>query len=445
MAISTEITKQPKSSIEIKVSVDAAEVDQTFSKTYQEVAPKIRVNGFRPGKAPISVIKMKYGSSIKAEVLDKLIQQGFQAAVEEHDLKPISKGELSGELPELEEGAPFNFAVKIDVFPEIELPEYKGIAISRNKYEVKEKDVTAELKNLQERFSKLEDVEDGQVQKDNYAQIDYTVEVDGEQLDQYQRENYLWDQAAGASFPNLKKELIGKKAGDTVVVESSFPKDFADEEMAGKAAVFHVTVNKVQVREIPAIDDEFVKKISQAETVDDFKKQLRENMEEHAKNRESREAQTELMTFLGKETKVDVPESMIESEIDSMAAEFRNTLQYSRTTMEEYLETAGKTEAEMREDFRESAEQQVITMLALNEIGKQEEIEATEEDIDSEVEMIARRYGQPGEMIRGYLEQNGQLESIIHGIKRRKTLELLEELANIKTAKTIPISEVKDQ
>lgn len=444
MAISTEITKQPKSSIEIKVQVDAAEVDQTFSKTYQEIAPKIRVNGFRPGKAPISVIKMKYGSSIKAEVLDKLIQAGFQAALEEHDLHPVSKGELAGELPELEEGTAFHFAIKIDVFPEITLPEYKGIAVSRNKYEVKDKDVEAELKNLQDRFSKLEEVADGQVKKDNYALVNYTVEVDGEVLDSYNRENYLWDQAAGASFPDFKKELIGKKAGDSVTVNSSFPKDFADETLAGKSAKFSVDIIKVQERIIPEIDEEFVKKIAQAESVEDFKKQLRENMEEHAKNRESREAQTEIMTFLGKETKVDIPDSMVESEIDSMVAEFRNTLQYSRTTLDEYLENAGKSEAELREDFRESAVQQVITMLALNEIGKKEEIEAGEDDINGEVEMIARRYGQPGEMLRGYLEQNGQLESIIHGIKRRKTLELLEEMANIKTAKTISISEIKD-
>lgn len=443
MSITATIAKQPHSSIKLDIAIAADDVTTAFAETYAELAKKIKVKGFRPGKVPASVIKMKYGTSVTHEVLDHLLNKAFRQAIKDNDLHPVNHGSIDGELPELAEDKPFSFSMLVDVYPEFTLPEYLELPVTKDQYEIRDKDIQSELEHLAERFATIEDIPAAVVEKDSLVKLDYQVEFKGAVVENLSRQDQSYDQDKGAAYPNLKKGLLGLKAGDSTDIKSSLPKEFPNKDMAGKDVVFKVTVKSVQKRVLPALDDEFAKKVSQEETLDAFRETLRKNMEEHARRRESRNVQSAILEQLGKAVTIDIPASMIEAEINSLIANLKNDLLYARMTFEQYLEESGKTEAQLREELAEPARKQTTTLLLLSAIAKKENIKAEEDEIREEVEQLARRYSASYEDAYKHLAEHGEIDSIAFGIRRRKTLEFLEEKAKIKKGKTLGFADLQ--
>jgi len=441
--ISAEVTKQEKSSLKLDISIDAAEVDKAFDEYYKELVKKVKVKGFRPGKVPVGILRMKYGESISQDVLENLLNTSFRQIIQEKDLHPINSGSLAGELPALKEGENFAFSIEVDVYPEFELPEYKGLSITKNTYEVKDKDVDSEIQKMTERFAKMEDESDETpAGKDSVILFDFDLVFDGEIDEKMHRDGYSYDQGNPPAWPNLKKSLIGKKAGESLETKGSYPKEFPDKDRAGKDCMFKIDIKKIQKRELPEINDEFVQKISQDKTVADFKASMRTQMEEHAKHRESKNAQSDLIDQLMKKTTIDIPESMVKSETDAQIAQLNNTLMYSNMSYDQYLQETGKTDEQIREEFREPAVKQVTSLLILNEISKKEDVKTEGSEIDEEVEQLAKRYGQKFEDTKKNLAEHGELDNIAFGIRRRKTLEFLENEAKVKQGKTLSYTEI---
>lgn len=443
MAISAEVTKKPHSSVQLDINIDAEDVKQAFDTVYRQLLKKVRVKGFRPGKAPVGIIRMKYGESVAQDVLQDLLNKAFRSVIQEKQLHPVGGGSIIGELPKLDEEKAYAFSMAVDVYPEVDLPEYKGLSVTRHPYKITDKDVDAEVEKFRERFARLEDKQ-GAAGPEDIVVLNYTVEQDGETLEKYSREHYSFDVNSGLSYPPLAKELVGKQAGDSFEVNKDFPADFPEKIRAGKPALFKVNVEEVQTRVLPEVTDEFVARVSPHKTVDEFRSSLREYMEHNAREQESRQVQNDLLDQILKKTRMEVPLSMVESELDTVINNLKHTLLYSRIDFQDYLKQVGKSEASVRDEFRAAAEKQVQRLLILNEIGKAEEIEATDSEVNDEINKLATQYRQSFEDTKQYFTEKGELDSIAYGIRKHKTLDFLENNAKIKDGKAKPFAELND-
>jgi len=443
MPIKAEITRQPGSSLKLNISIDAEDVTAAFKSAYSEFSRKIKMKGFRPGKVPVGVIKMKYSTAVSQEVLDKLLNNAFTQAIKDNDLHPVSRGEIDAELPELKEGEAFNFSMTADVYPEFDLPQYTELPVTRNSYEIKDKDIDAEIAHLAERFATIEDIEAGTVASDSLVVLDYDVEFNGEIIEELSRAGVCYDQAQGIWYPIFGKGLRGLAAGESKDFKSSFPKEFGMKEKAGKDMVFKVKVVRIQKRVLPEINDEFVRKISTDTTLEEFKTNIRKNMEQHVRQQQSFKVQTDIMAQLVKVAEIDLPKSMVQSQISREVATLKKKLLSSRSTLEQFLEESGKTEEGLREEFTEPAQNLVKTVLILNAISKNENIKAEEGEIKEEVERLARIYNATFEETRIRLAREGKIESIAFDIRRKKTMEMLESKAKIEQGKTLDYAELQ--
>ena len=441
VSITAELSKQPKSSVKLEIVVGNDEVKAAFDKTYQEVAAKAHVKGFRPGKAPIGVIRMKFGHAISHDVVEKLVQEGYSHAIEQHKLQPVGKGTVTSEMPELGEGDSLPFTMEVDVYPEVTLPEYKGLAVSRDSYEVKDSDVDAEIAKLAERFTKFED-KTGALAADDLAVVDYAVLLDG--TEKLARKNFSYDLKTGASFPDFQDGLRGKAVGDSFEFPGKVPENFPDESLAGHDVIFKGTVNKTQKRVLPTLDDEFAAKISDKKTMAEFRAMLLENMNEHARSHESEIVRNKLLEQLVGKLKIEMPAALVEMQVEGMFEDFARTLAQSRVTFEDYLARSGKTVEKMREDFLPGAERAALSYLLIREIAKAEAVKAEEADISEALDSYARYYGHDREQLRQHFEESGEMDSLLWRIVRKKTMELLEKEAKITIERTVPFAEIKE-
>ena len=442
MPITSNITKKPDSRVEIEIAIDQQDVDASFKEAYTEVAKKARIKGFRPGKAPADVIRLKYGPAIAHDVQEKLLNNAFQQALQEHELRPVNPGEIVGDMQPVTEGKPYAITLAVDVYPEFDLPEYKEVSVTKNTYALKDKDVEQELDTIRTRFSAPEN-RDRPVEKKDSVNISYEVVYQGEVLEKYAREDYTYDMEHGTSFPDLKTKLAGHSAGETLDIKSAFPEKFPDKDLAGKDVVFRVTIKNVQEMIKPELNDEFVQKISPDKTVDEFKQNLKANMERAARDREAQDVQNAIVEELIKKAEIPLPSSMIESEIDALADGFKRDLTRAGLSLEDYLAETKTTEEGIRDKFRESAVAQVKGLLLLSAIARKEDIKVSEEEVDQQIQAMADQYRQPFDATKAYLQEQGEIDSIRFSLRKNKTLKFLEDNAKIKSGKTLSFQDLR--
>ncbi|HOG64431.1 MAG TPA: trigger factor, partial [Spirochaetota bacterium] len=316
MSITAEMHKQPKSSVRLDIAIGNEEVRAAFDKAYREVAAKAHIKGFRPGKAPVGIIRMKFGHAISHEVVEKLVQEAYSQAIKEHALQPVGQGRVTSEIPELGETDNLTLTMEVDVYPEFTVPEFKGIAVSKKSYQVTDADVDAELARLSERFTRFEDKAEGTLESEDLAVVDYQVSLDGTPVEKLSREKYSYDLKTGASFPDFQDGLRGKKSGDTFEIPGKIPEAFPDKEIAGKDVIFKGSIVKMQKRVAPVLDDEFAAKISDKKTMSEFRAMLLENMQDHARHHESEEVQNSILEQLVAKTSVELPEALVEMQLE---------------------------------------------------------------------------------------------------------------------------------
>lgn len=411
------------------IEIDAKEFEKAVQGVYLKNRNRFNIPGFRKGKAPRKIIELNYGEGIfYEEALNSLLPQAYDEAIEDLELEPVDTPEVNVE--QLEKGKPVIVEFEVTIKPDVELGDYKGIEIEKPEYNVTEENVDMELKSIQEMNGRIIDAGDRESKEGDILTIDFEGYIDGEQFEGGTAENQDLEIGADKFIPGFEEQLIGKNKGDKVDVNVTFPEDYFEESLKGKDALFKVTIHEIKEKELPILDDEFAKDVSEFDTIEEYKESIRERLEKEAKDKEEMELKNKVVEKVVELSKIDLPEVMVENQINNEINEFDYTLKMQGMDMNQYFNLTNTTVEDFREQVKPVADKKVRADLVLSKIGEVEGIEVSDEDIDKELEKIAKQYNQ--EDIEQFKEnmKKGDLEPIRSGIMRDKTIELL--LANVK-------------
>ncbi|UOY94178.1 trigger factor [Ectobacillus sp. JY-23] len=408
----------------LTVEVEAQEVTKGLDAAFKKVVNRINEPGFRKGKMPRVLFEKKYGvESLYQDALDFILPRAYTQAIDETGIFPVAQPEIN--IEQMEKGKNLIFTAKVTVKPEVKLGEYKGLELEKMETAVTDEDVANELKTLQERNAELVVKEEGVVENGDTAIIDFEGFVNGEAFEGGKAENYSLEIGSGSFIPGFEEQLVGLKAGESKDVEVTFPEEYHAEELKGQPAVFKVTVHEIKAKQVPALDDEFAKDVNEeVATLDELKAKLRADLEESKKNEAENKLRNDAVEKAVANAEVEIPEAMIETELDRMVREFDQRLQAQGMSMELYFQFTGQDEAKLKEQMKEEAAPRVKTNLVLEAIIEAEGIEATDEEANEEVNKMAEMYNMPVDAVKQAL---GSLEGLKEDLKIRKAVEFLVE------------------
>ncbi|WP_454192323.1 trigger factor [Paenibacillus sp. Marseille-Q7038] len=425
----------------LEVEVEADRVAAALDKAFNKVVKKINVPGFRKGKVPRSIFEARFGvESLYQDAIDILLPEVYTEAVDQTEIFPVEQPEV--DVDQFAKGQTFKFKAKVVVKPEVELGEYKGLEVPKVSTEVSEEELAAELERLQQRHAELVVVEEGQAASGDVVVIDYEGSVDGELFEGGTAERQSLELGSNTFIPGFEEQVIGLATGDNKDVEVTFPEEYHAAELAGKKAVFKVKVHEIKRKELPALDDEFAKDVSEFDTLaeykEDLKKQLASRKEEEAKATQ----ENIVVEKAAENANVEIPQGMINSEVSNMMRDFDNRLRQQGMNLEMFMSFSGQTEADLQNQMKTDAEKRVRNNLVLEAIGKKENLEVTEEDVNEELNNMAASFKRSVDEIRQILESNGSLDSLKEEVLLRKTIDFL--LANSKEVDA-PAEEAKEE
>ena len=424
-----ELVKKEGNKVTLKITVDNNKFEEAVNKAYNKTKGKYNIPGFRKGKAPKVVIETQYGKGVfYNDAIDMLFPEVYPEAIKELNIDPIDRPDL--DIEEISKDNGLVMVVNVEVKPEFELGAYKGIEISKVDNTVSEEDVEARLNEMVNRNARLTSVEDKALENGDTAVIDFEGFENGVAFEGGKGENYNLVIGSNTFIPGFEDQLVGKKAGEEVEVNVTFPEAYHAENLAGKPVVFNVKVNDVKVKEVPALDDEFAKDTTEFETLAELRADVKAKLEEQAKNAADAEMRNALVEKVSANTEVEVPEAMVQHQIDNMLMELNYQLQYQGLNLEQLLQMTGRGLDELREERRADAERLVKSSLVLEAIAEKENVEANDADVDAELEKMAAMYNMEVEKIKSSLRET-DIEDIKGQLKIRKTLDLLVENATI--------------
>lgn len=393
--------KLEKNQHELQFSIDAASFNDAIAKAYKREAGKYNIPGFRKGKAPRHMIEKMYGEDVfQYSAVNDLFPAEYDKAVEASGIEPVDRPEVDIVSMNTEDGVVLKAVVTVK--PEMKVGNYIGLKAEKAANTVEDAAVDAEVNRLRERNARLV-AREGKAQDGDITDIDFEGFVDGEAFDGGKGEHFSLTLSSGQFIPGFEEQIVGHEAGEEFDVNVTFPEDYHAKELAGKAAVFKVKLNEVQYKELPVADDEFAKDVSEYDTLDEFKANIRKNMEEAAEKQAELEVENALVDQLVATLEGDIPPVMIETRIDEMVRDFDYRLSQQGLRLADYLKYIGGDEAKFREGFKEQAEKQVKMRLALEAVAKAENIEASEEDFENEVKRIADTYKMEVEKVRSII------------------------------------------
>ena len=428
--MSVQVEKLENNMAKLTIEVAAEEFVAATTKAYHKNKNQISVQGFRKGKAPQAIIEKLYGASIFYEdAANDLIPGAYEAAAKESGLDITSYPNI--DVVQVEKGKPFIFTAEVALRPEVELGEYKGVEIEKVSAEVTEEDVAAEIKKVQEQNSRLVSVEDRAVADGDQTVIDFEGFVDGVAFEGGKAEHHELTLGSGAFIPGFEDQLIGCKAGDEKDVVVTFPKEYHAEELAGKEATFKCKVHKVEETILPTLDDEFAKDVSDTcETLDDLKKEITERLKSERQEAADAAFEEKLLDVVIAGMKADIPEAMIDSQVDSIVQDFGYRLQMQGMGLEQYLKMTNTEMGAFRAMFKDQAERQVKTRLALQKVADLENITVSEQEIADEYAKMAEQYKMDVEKIKTIVA-----ESALSGdLRISNALEFIKKNAKVKKA-----------
>ena len=417
-----------KNLYELTFDVDRATFDAAVDKVYHRSAKNINIPGFRRGKAPRSIIEKMYGKGVFYEdAINDLIPDAYTAAAKEAALDIVSRPEFDVETID-ENGLALK--AKVYVKPEVKIENYLGIEATRTVAPVTDADVDAEIEKVRERNSRMTDVTDRPAQKDDIANIDYEGSVDGVPFDGGKAEGHDLKLGSGQFIPGFEDQIIGHSIGDEFDVNVTFPSEYHAENLAGKAAVFKVKLNGIKFNELPALDDEFVRDVSEFNTIDEYKADIRAKLEEKNAKTADNEVEEQLLEALIGKLEADIPEAMFVTETENFVRDYDNRLRMQGLDLSTYFKYTGMDLDTLRQQMRPQAEKQVKTRLALEKIAALENLEATAEEIEEEYKRIAEAYGMEIDKVKETVDA----DSIAADLKVKKAADLVKEKASVKDA-----------
>lgn len=411
----------------LEVEVADGRFAEALDVAFKKVATRVNVPGFRKGKVPRRIFESRFGvESLYQDAVDYLLPRAYDEAVEEAGIDPVAQPTV--DVVQVEAGKPFIFKATVTVRPEVQLGEYKGLQLEDKPFDVTDEAVTEEVDRIRESHAEIDAVEEGEVQSGDNVSIDFLGTVDGEPFEGGEAENFQLEIGSGMFVGGFEDQLIGMKPGEERDIEVTFPEDYHVKSLASKAAKFHVMLHDIKRKSVRELTDEFVQEISEFQTVDEFVADVRKQLEHRAAHDHERYLEDQAVEKAVGAATVEIPDVMIEHEIDHRVGDFSQQLQMQQIPLDEYLEFTGMTQEELRDKFREAAEQAVRTSLVLAEIGKQESLDATEEDVQAELEKISESANLPVDRVRqmlGFRDPN--LDGFNSEIRTKKTVAFLVE------------------
>ncbi len=407
----------------LEIEVEAEKFAEGMQKSYLKNRNKFNIPGFRKGKAPKKIVENYYGEAVFYEDAIKYVYpESYQQAIEEHDLEPVDQPEI--EIENIGQGQSLVYKAKVVVKPDVELGEYKGIEAEKIEYDVTDEDVEKEIENARQKNARLIAVEDRPVKEGDIVNIDYKGYVDGVQFEGGTAENQNLEIGSNRFIPGFEEQLIGVQLGEQKDIKVTFPEEYHAKELAGKEAVFEVKVNEIKMKELPELDDDFAKDVSEYETLEEYKNYIKEKLKENALNRMKFEYENKVIKQVTENAKVNIPEVMVEKQIDNIIRDFSMRLMYQGISLEKYLEYTDTSMDDFRAQYKDESYNRVKTQLVLEKIAKVEDIQPSDEDLEEEVKKLAGQYKKDPDEFKKTLHEE-DYEYIKDSMRVQKTIDLV--------------------
>ena len=425
-----QVTVEDVSSVKktLHIEIPEEEVTSELDKAYNELRKKAKVKGFRPGKVPRSVVVRLFKKDVHADVTSRLIQSSFMEAIKETDLKIV--GTPNVDPPELQDTGPYKYDAKVEISPEIEDIDYSGLTLKRTNYGVSEDEIEAQLKMLQKNMARQEQIkEDRAAQKNDFVLIDYEGFKEGRPFDETAKtENFSLKIGEGPIGADFDDQLVGMKAGDTKEFTIKFAPDYFNKKLANTEILFQVMLNEIREEVLPAIDDELAKNAGQYQTLDDLEKVITDNLEQGYTKRSEQELHEQIFNELISRSDFEVPDAMVEMELEGIVEEAIRSFSYRNITMEEL----GLTRESIAEKYRDTAFKQVKRHLLLGKLIDQEGMTISDDELEEALQEMAGNFNQPVEEIKKYYDQNKEkIEFFKHTLLEKKAIKLIIDSSKI--------------
>lgn len=404
--MNAKVEKLENSQVKLEITVEAEKFEEGMQKAFFRNAKHFNVPGFRKGKAPRNIVERYYGESVLyEEAFNIIVPEIYDEVIKENNLEVVSNPDI--DISQIGKGKDLVFTAVVTVKPEVKLGKYKGLKVEKKEYPVTEEDIQNHLNEMAEKNARIITAEEGEkAQKGNTVVIDFDGSVDGVPFEGGKAENYSLELGSGSFIPGFEEQVEGMKVGEEKDINVKFPDNYFSKELSGKDAVFKIKLHEIKKKELPAIDDEFAKDVSEFDTLAELKDDLKEHIEEENTRRAKYEEEEEAISAMLEKTEVDIPKVMIDNEIDEYLKDFETRLSYQGMTLDMYLQLMGKDILDVRKEYEEKATRNIKTRLSLEAIFKAEELEVTEEMINEKLAEAAKAYGRDAdEFVKKATEQ----------------------------------------
>ena len=414
---------QNANEVKLEITIEAEKFENAIKKVYFQSAKYFNIPGFRKGKAPQNIVEKYYGKEIFYEdAFNEVVPEEYEKAIKDNKIDAVSNPKI--DIVKMEKGQDLVFTAVVQTKPEIELGKYKGIEIEKIEYNVKAKDIDDEIADMQDKNARLIAVEDRPAEKGDTATIDFEGFVDGVAFEGGKAENHDLVLGSNSFIPGFEDQVVGMNINDEKEIKVTFPKEYFSKDLAGKEATFKVKLHELKKKELPTLDDEFAKDVSEFDTLKELKDSIKERLEKQNKEKEKYEKQNAVIKALIEAAKVEIPSGMVELEVENMLKDFEQRLSYQGLKMEQYLKMINHTEEELKKDYEPEAIEAIKSRLALEAVIKAEKLEASEDEIKAKIEEMAKNYGKEA----NDLEENETIKNYIkQGIESEKAINFLVE------------------
>ena len=425
--MSLQAEKMEKNMAKLTIEVSAEDVEKAMQSAYQKAKGRISIPGFRKGKAPRKMIEQMYGKGVFLEdAVNALIPEHYSKALGECELEIVSQPKI--DLVQTEPGKALIFTAEVAVKPEVTLGEYKGVEVPKSEIEVTDEEVDAEVKKEQEKNSRTINVEDRAAQLNDIVTIDFEGSVDGVPFDGGQATEYPLTLGSNTFIPGFEDQLVGAKVGDDVDVKVTFPEEYQAKELAGKEAIFKCAVKKIEAKELPELDDDFAKDVSEFDTLAEYKEHVKTNLVEKKENEAKHAKEDAAVDKIIENAQMDIPEAMLETQCRQMLDDFSRRMQSQGLSMDQYFQFTGMTAEKMMEDMKPQALKRIQTRLVLEKVAEVENIQPTEEEVNEEISKMAEAYKMEADKLKELLGER-ELEQMKKDMAVQKAVTLVADAA----------------
>jgi trigger factor len=428
--MNVKMEKLEKNIIKLEITVEAKRFSESLKKSSVKNSKTINIPGFRKGKAPMSIIKKMYGEGVFFEdAINFCCDDTYPEALKEYDISPLDYPKI--DIIEIGEGKDFIYTASVVVVPEVILGEYKGLDAKKVEYNVTDEEVENQLKEMQEKNARIEEKLEGTVAMGNIAIIDFKGFIDDVPFEGGEGADFELEIGSGSFIDTFEEQLIGLKIGENKEVKVNFPEKYGREELNGKLATFNVTIKSMKEKELPAIDDEFAKDVSEFDSLEELRNDVKESLKKASEDREKKEFEEAVMDAVCSNVEMDVPDVMIKRETDIMLKDLETKLKYQGLDLESYYQYTNNTEEKVREFMKEAAEKRVKTDLVITEIAKKEEVDATDEEMLEKAKQVAAQYGEKDLEKTADLIMQAQKQYLKIDVVNEKVIKMLVESAKV--------------